>query len=65
VAASTVKARLISTRDAAQYLSVSPATVRRLHYAGELPAIRCLKSLRFDVHDLDAWITTNKETLGD
>ena len=62
MAASTIKARLITTRDAAQYLSVSPATIRRLHYAGELPAIRCLKSLRFDVTDLDAWINHNKET---
>jgi excisionase family DNA binding protein len=57
--------RLLTTKAAALYLSVSPATVRRLHYSGELPAIRCLKTLRFDVSDLDAWINRNKETLGE
>jgi excisionase family DNA binding protein len=61
--AEIVKPRLVTTKGAAAYLSVSPATVRRLHYTGELPAIRCLKTLRFDVADLDVWINHNKETL--
>jgi excisionase family DNA binding protein len=56
----SVEIRLFSTKQAANYLSVSPSTIRRLHYEGTLPAIRHFKHLRFDVRDLDAFITAHK-----
>jgi len=54
------ESRLVSTKDAAKYLAVNPSTVRRLHYSGQLPAVRSFKYLRFDIRDLDAFITANK-----
>jgi excisionase family DNA binding protein len=54
--------RLLSTSCAARYLGVSAWTVRRLVYAGEVPAIRGDR-LRFDRKDLDRWIENNKEVV--
>ena len=53
--------RLLSTACAARYLGVSVWTVRRLVYAGELPAQRRGRRMRFDKKDLDRWIEGNKE----
>jgi len=53
--------RLLSTACAARYLGVSVWTVRRLVYAGELPAQRRGRRMRFDKKDLDRWIVGNKE----
>ena len=52
--------RLLSTACAARYLGVSVWTVRRLVYAGELPAQRG-KRMRFDKRDLDRFIEKTKE----
>src|SRR5438309_2284166 len=52
--------RLLSTACAARYLGVSVWTVRRLVYAGELPAQRG-RHMRFDKKDLDRWIEKSKE----
>ena len=57
-----VSPRLIPTIEAARYLSVNRSTVHRLRVAGELPAIRYFKHIRFDVRDLDAWIDRQKVT---
>ena len=53
--------RLLSTACGARYLGVSVWTVRRLVYAGELPAQRRGRRMRFDKKDLDRWIEGNKE----
>lgn len=53
--------RLLSTKAAAEYLSVNPSTVRRLHYNGILPAVRHFKFLRFDLQDLEAFIVAHKD----
>jgi excisionase family DNA binding protein len=55
-----IVSRLLTTKAAALYLSVSPSSIRRLYYAGTLPAVRHFKSLRFDLHDLDAFIVAHK-----
>lgn len=66
---STVKAgnhdmhRLLSTRQAADYLGVSTSTVRHLIYSGDLPVLRCFKYWRLDRSDLDAFIRRNKDVL--
>jgi len=53
--------RLLSTKEAAEYLHADPSTVRRLYYAGSLPAVNCFKHLRFDLADLDKFIAANKD----
>jgi excisionase family DNA binding protein len=53
-------ARLLSTACAARYLGMSVWTLRRMVFAGEIPAIRG-KHLKFDKRDLDLWIEANKE----
>jgi excisionase family DNA binding protein len=57
-----ISPRLVSTLQAAKYLSVNRSTVHRLRVAGELPAITHWKHVRFDVHDLDNWIERSKVT---
>lgn len=55
--------RLLRVRAAARYLSVSPATVRRLVQEGRIPAIRPGDNAPWllDVKDLDRWIEAHKE----
>ncbi len=48
---------LLTTRQVADFLSVSPATVLRRWRAGELPGIRLASNvLRFDPAELEAWL---------
>jgi excisionase family DNA binding protein len=51
--------RLLTSAEAAEYLSTSQWTVRRLVYRGQLQAIRG-KSWKFDRRDLDRWIEGEK-----
>lgn len=56
-------ARLLRTREAAEYLGISTQALRKLVLAGELRAIpgESLRApWRFDLHDLDQWIEKNK-----
>jgi excisionase family DNA binding protein len=55
--------RLLSTRQAGEYLGVSSRTIRSRIYSGDLPVLRCFKSFRLDKADLDAYIASNKEVL--
>ena len=52
--------RLLSVGGAADYLGVSRATGERLVNRGELPFVKIGGSTRYDVEDLDAYITTNR-----
>lgn len=54
--------RLLPTRDAAAYLSVSPWQLRNLVHTGQIPVVQHAEGGRFllDVRDLDAWIERNK-----
>jgi excisionase family DNA binding protein len=45
---------------AAEYLSVSRATIERLVCRGELPRVKVAGSTRFDVEDLDDYIDVNR-----
>jgi excisionase family DNA binding protein len=48
---------LLTTRQVADYLGVSPATVLRRWRAGELPGFRLASNvLRFDPAEIDAWL---------
>ena len=48
---------LLTTRDVAERLGVSPATVLRRWRSGDLPGYRLAENcLRFDPDELDAWL---------
>jgi excisionase family DNA binding protein len=52
--------RLLAIGAAAEYLSVSRATIERLVCRGELPRVKVARSTRFDVEDLDDYIDINR-----
>ncbi len=52
--------RLISIQEASEYLAVSPWTVRRMIWNGELPHVRRGRRILLDLRDLDAWINREK-----
>ena len=54
--------RLLTTREVAELLGLSPATVLRRWRAGELPGYRLGSNvLRFSAHDVDAWLEARRE----
>lgn len=56
--------RLVRSAEAAEYLSVSVWTLRRLIQVGELPVVQHGESGKFllDMRDLDSFIERNKRT---
>ncbi len=60
VAAGLVRPRLVDVHGAGRYCSISPWTIRELHWAGKLSAVRLGRRLLFDLRDLDALIEQNK-----
>jgi excisionase family DNA binding protein len=56
-----VPGRLLTTREVADRLALSPATVLRRWRAGELPGFRLASNvLRFDADELDAWLSDRR-----
>jgi excisionase family DNA binding protein len=52
---------LLTTRDVATLLGLSPATVLRRWRAGELPGYRLASNvLRFDPGEVEAWLTRHR-----
>ena len=60
----TLAKRLLRTREAAQYLSISPWKLRRLIQDGLLPVVQENEGAawRIDVRDLDAFVERHKRT---
>lgn len=60
----TLAKRLLRTREAAQYLSISPWKLRRLIQDGLLPVVQENEGAawRVDVRDLDAFVERHKRT---
>lgn len=57
--------RLLTTRQVADYLALSPETILRRWRAGELPGIRLASNvLRFREHEIDAWIEARATKIG-
>lgn len=54
--------RLLTKKDAADRLAVSPATVSRLIAAGALPAVKIGKLVRIRPADLSAFVAKNAKT---
>ncbi len=55
-----VRERLLSVREAGNYLSLSHWTVREMIWRGELPEVRIGRRLLVDVRDLDELIQRSK-----
>jgi excisionase family DNA binding protein len=54
--------RLLTTREVAERLSLSPETVLRRVRAGQLPAFRiATNALRFDEAELKAWLEGRRQ----
>ena len=47
---------VMTVSEVAQYLRVNPQTVYRKAKAGELPALRIGRAIRFRKSELDAWL---------
>ncbi len=64
---SSVAKRLLRLKPAAQYLSVSPGTLRAIVQHGELPIIKLAENGHspwlLDMRDLDDWIERTKTRL--
>jgi excisionase family DNA binding protein len=58
------KRRLLRTKQAAEYLSLSPWKLRRLIAYGQLPVVQAEDGapFLFDIRDLDGYIERNKRT---
>ena len=54
---------LVNVKEAAEYLAISPTSLRRNQWSGELPYVRIGKRILFDIKDLDRFIEVNKYTL--
>jgi excisionase family DNA binding protein len=51
---------LLSARDAAKALAISPRKLWELSNTREIPSIRIGRSVRYDVRDLREWIDSHK-----
>jgi excisionase family DNA binding protein len=62
---STITPRVLKTKDAALYLSISAWKLRNLVQSGEIPCILGdgTSPWLFDIQDLDNWIERRKQTL--
>lgn len=52
--------QLLTPKQAAQALAVSPSTLYGLTHAGKIPCIRLSRAVRYDVRDVEAWIGRQK-----
>ncbi len=55
-----IQPMLLMGREAAKILSISERTLFTLTKAGEIPAVRIGRSVRYDPFDLGAWIESTK-----
>ena len=54
--------RLLPVEQAAVYLGRSEDAIRHLVACGKLPVVRTDKRIFLDIHDLDNWISENKQS---
>jgi excisionase family DNA binding protein len=54
---------LVNVKEAAEYLAISPTSLRRNQWNGGIPYVRIGKRILFDIKDLDRFIEMNKYTL--
>jgi excisionase family DNA binding protein len=52
--------RLLTPKEAADFLSVSARTIKRLVSEGNLPAVRIRNSMRFKLRDIEQYIERSR-----
>ena len=52
--------RLLTPKEAADFLSISARTIKRLVSEGSLPAVRVRNSMRFRLKDLELYIERSR-----
>lgn len=57
-----LRKRLLTIKEAAEYLGRSVHALRELVWAGRIPFVREGKRIFFDILDLDTWIHQHKKT---
>lgn len=60
-----VRKRLLSIKEAGEYLGRSIWAIRELQYKGILPYVRFDRRIYFDIRDLDEVIDRHKEKFND
>ncbi len=63
-----ISPRLLTVREAAEYIGRTETAVRELVWNGKLAHIRTDRRVMLDIRDLDIWIDTNRvaeETMSD
>lgn len=58
----TVEPMLLTARQTAQMLAISERSLYSLTKAGDLPAVRIGRSVRYDPTDIRAWIASAKKS---
>jgi len=48
--------RLFSVKEAAQYLGISPWTIREMQWRGDLPYVKFSRRIFFALEDLDSFV---------
>lgn len=56
----SISSRLLDIHQAAAYLGFTERHLRRLANEHRIAHVKERKLIRFDIHDLDAWIETNR-----
>jgi excisionase family DNA binding protein len=59
----TIAPLLLSPRDAARSLAISPRKLWDLTKRGEIPKVPCGRLVRYDTRDLLAWIERQKVSI--
>ena len=52
--------RLLTPKEAADFLSVSARTIKRLVAEGNIPAVRVRNSMRFKLQDIEQYIERSR-----
>ena len=58
----TIEPMLLTTRQTARMLAISERSLYSLTKAGDLPAVRIGRSVRYDPADIRAWIESAKKS---
>jgi excisionase family DNA binding protein len=58
--AERLEPRLLTVKEAAQYLARSEQAIRHLIFQRDLPVVRSGRNVRLDRRDLDRWIENNR-----
>lgn len=58
--AERLEPRLLTVKEAAQYLARSEQAIRHLIFQRDMPVVRSGRNVRLDRRDLDRWIENNR-----